>query len=203
MESGPLFFNSLREFGDFNYYKTLLSLDKLAEILIGMPSYYSSGKRSYDDAGLFMLSMSAIDLPERMQNEIKSGLQPARFNRVLSNSPYYPSYLRWYTALWLIMRDILNLTIVATMLFCFRAGAGWIAALIGVIVLYNDMVVALVTDTYIRYIQVTIPLSIILAGLSINSCARALRAKWLLAGSGANSHDYLVPNKTFRGAGPR
>jgi hypothetical protein len=198
LESGPLFFNSLWEFGDIYYHKTLLSLDKLAEMLIGMPSNYALGKRAYDDAGTFMLTTSMIDLPERMQDEIKSGLQPARFNRVLSNSPHYRSYVKWYTVLWLIMRDILNLTIVATMLFCFRAGTGWIAALIGLIVLYNDMVVALVTDTYIRYIQATIPMSIVLAGLSINSCARALRAKWLLAGSGANSHDYLAPNTKLR-----
>jgi hypothetical protein len=190
LESGALFFNSLWEFGNIYYNKALLSLDKLAEMLIGIPSNYSSGKRAYDDASLFMFATSTIDLPERMQNEIRTGLQPARFNRVLSNNPNYSSYVRWYTALWLFTRDILNLTIVVTILFCFRTGTGWIATLIGAIVIYNDAVVAMVTDTYIRYIQATIPLSIILAGLSTSSFVRVgLRSEGLVASSAASSDE--------------
>ena len=172
MESGRIFLGSLGEFGYFHYLKIVLSIDKLAEFFFGMPSSYQTGARKYDNGNFFLIAdQSALssDLPANMLAEIQSGIKPARFVGPDVGGPDFNRDVHWYTAVWLALRDVTNLAIIATLLFCFRAGNGWPAMLIGLVILYNAAVVALVTDTYIRYIDVMMPLSLALAGLSVGS----------------------------------
>jgi hypothetical protein len=172
-ESGPIFYKSLWEFPDIYYLKSLLFIDKLTEFFFGMPTNHQSGNRIYDDGSIFLFSFTPeYDVPARMREEIESGLQPSAFHRLILGSPHYGSYVRWYTLLWLVARNVIHLSILATLLFCFRVGAGWPAALIGLVILCQASVIALATDTAIRYVDQILPLSILLAVLSVSSLLR-------------------------------
>jgi hypothetical protein len=67
--------------------------------------------------------------------------------------------------------------------------------LIGLVILYNAAVVALVTDTDIRYIDVMMPLSIALAGLSFGSFIGARKRPDDLQRHPSTSH--AKPNKVL------
>ena len=177
LESGPIIIGSLFEFDNIFYLKSVLLIDKLAEAFLGVPTNNRLGKLGYDDASVFMYATSSVDLPQTMRDEIASRLQPERFNRVIARSPYYQAMIRWYTASWLIMRNVLNIAIVATLPFCFIAGTGWLAALMTLIWLGNIAVVAVITDPYIRYVDAVVPLSMMIAALSVASLLRALKAR--------------------------
>lgn len=177
MESGQVFLQSLWEFNNVYYLKLLLSLDDLTEFLFGTPASYASGHRVYDTAAAFLSPYGftdpsfyeITDLPDEMQSEVKSGLQPSALRRLVVGGPHFDLIVRSYTVLWLAVRDIINVAIIATVLCCFRAGARWPAVLMGLIIIYNAAVIALVGGTYIRYVDQIAPLSILLAGLSVSS----------------------------------
>jgi hypothetical protein len=179
LESGRLFLKSLWEFPDINYLKGFLTIDKLAEIVVGAPSNFRLGKRAYDDGIpeglLFLFSFDDPSLHKRMAAEIASGVQPSLFHNLIRGGSHYESILRWYTALWLALRNLVNLTVAATILFCFPVGIRWPAALMASTIAGNALAVALTADSYVRYIDHTLPLSITLAGLSVGAFLRGAR----------------------------
>jgi hypothetical protein len=80
--------------------------------------------------------------------------------------------VKGYTWLWLALRNATNVLAVATILFCFLTTTRWPATLMAMIIVFNALAVALAADSYIRYIDHTLPLSITLAGLTISAFRR-------------------------------
>ena len=175
LETGRIFLKSLAEFPDIYRLKALLLNDKLAEILVGTPSTYRIGKRYYDDGALFLFTFDTLKVSTRMKGEITTGIQPAIFHNLIRENSHYASIVQWYTGLWLALRDLANLSAIATILFCFFIGTGWSATLMAAIVISNAAVVAFAADSYIRYIDYSLPVSITLAGLTVTAFLRVAR----------------------------
>lgn len=183
LEASSIFAQSLSEFPNLLKVEDKLALQKLREFFFGKPTVYYTGKRSYDDATLFLgLDISSNysqffqDLPETMQQQIGSGVRLAKLPAVDGISR--GGFIDLYTSAWLIIRNIINLIILLTLPFCFLRGAAWPATVIGLVILYNAAVIILLGENYIRYIDAIMPMSILLAALSMSCCFKSWRPVW-------------------------
>ena len=172
-ESSALFLQAAEEFRNFWTIKIERTIDNLGQFLIGVPTVYRTGIGEYDDAITFLYAVPSSFLPQRLQHQVLGGMQIPGLPDCM-----YPTDTRhclhafgtyYYTPYWLSMRTLLIVLGVATFLFSFLTGTGWLATLILTCILAEAAAISALTDVQTRYIDQFLPLAVILLGLSGSS----------------------------------
>lgn len=172
-ESSSLFLQAAKEFNGFWPIKIERTIDNLGQFLIGVPTVYRTGVGEYDDAATFVRAFSSPILPQKLQHQILGGMKISGLPDCMYPTSPNNCLLAWgiyyYTPYWLSIRTLLIGLGVATFLFSFLTGTGWLATLILTCILAEAAAISALTDVQTRYIDQFLPLAVILAGLSVGS----------------------------------